>query len=72
LPGWIRAGEASGDLAGLLRHAARGHQRAWSRGTRRVLSWLEPLLIVAVGLMILGVALAVLLPMMRLNRGLGA
>ncbi len=70
LPGWARAGEASGDLSGLFRHAARGHQRAWDRNLRRLLALLEPLLIVAVGLLILLVALAVLLPMLRLNRGL--
>lgn len=70
LPGWARAGEASGDVSGLFRHAARGHQRAWDRNLRRVLALLEPLLIVSVGLLILLVALAVLLPMLRLNRGL--
>lgn len=70
LPGWARAGEASGDLSGLFRHAARGHQRAWDRQLKRVLALLEPLLILAVGVLILLVALAVLLPMLRLNRGL--
>jgi len=70
LPGWVRAGEASGELAPLLRHAARGHQRAWDRSLRRMLALLEPLLIVAVGLLILLVALAILLPMLRLNQGL--
>jgi len=70
LPGWARAGEASGDLSGLFRHAARGNQRAWNRNLSRALALLEPLLIVMVGLLILLVALAVLLPMLRLNRGL--
>ncbi|MCC5849363.1 MAG: type II secretion system F family protein [Verrucomicrobia bacterium] len=70
LPGWARAGEASGELGSLMRHAARGHQRAWDRGLRRALALLEPLLIVAVGVLILIVALAILLPMLRLNRGL--
>ena len=71
LPGWVRAGEASGDLSGLLRHAARSHQRAWDRGLGRTLSLLEPLLIVAVGILILITALAVLLPILRVNQGLG-
>jgi general secretion pathway protein F len=71
LPGWVRAGEAAGDLAPLLRHAALSHQRAWSRGLDRALSLLEPLLILSVGVMILWVALAVLLPMLQLNQGLG-
>ena len=70
LPGWARAGEASGELGSLMRHAARGHQRAWDRGLRRALALLEPLLIVGVGILILLVALAILLPMLRLNRGL--
>lgn len=70
LPGWARAGEASGELAPLLRHAARGHQRAWDRALRRVLALVEPLLIVGVGLLILLVALAILLPMLRLNQGI--
>ena len=68
LPGWIRAGEASGDLASLLRHAALGHERSWRRGLDRMLALLEPVLIVAVGLLILLVALAVLLPMLRMNQ----
>jgi type II secretory pathway component PulF len=72
LPGWIRAGEASGDLANLLRHAATGHERSWKRGLDRLLALLEPVLIIAVGILILLVALAVLLPMLRMNQLLGA
>jgi general secretion pathway protein F len=68
LPGWIRAGEASGDLPGLLRHAASGHERAWRRGMDRLLALLEPALIIAVGGLILLVALAILLPMLRMNQ----
>ena len=71
LPGWVRAGESSGNLAPLLRHAARGSQRAWERGMRRALALLEPALILLVGGLILLVALSVLLPMLQLNRGLG-
>lgn len=68
LPGWIRAGEVSGDLPNLLRHAALGHERSWKRGLNRLLALLEPALIIAVGLLILLVALAVLLPMLRMNQ----
>lgn len=71
LPGWIRAGEASGDLADLLRHAAVGHERSWRRGLDRMLALLEPLLIIAVGILILLVSLAVMLPMLRMNQVLG-
>lgn len=72
LPGWVRAGESSGNLAPLLRHAARASQREWERRMRRAMGLLEPLLILLVGGLILLVALAVLLPMLRLNQGLGA
>ncbi len=71
LPGWAMAGEASGGLSELMEHAARGQQRAWERGLRRALALLEPIMIVGVGVLILVVALAVLLPMLRMNRGLG-
>lgn len=70
LPGWIRAGEASGDLAGLLRHASKSHQRAWNRGLSRTLSLVEPVLIISVGVLILLVALAILLPMLKVNQSL--
>jgi len=71
LPGWIRAGEAAGDLSGMLRHASQSHQRAWGRGLARLLSLVEPLLIISVGLLILIVALAILLPMLKVNQTLG-
>jgi general secretion pathway protein F len=71
LPGWIRAGESSGDLAPLLRHAARAFQRSWERGMRKAMALLEPLLILFVGGLILLGALSVLLPMLQLNQGLG-
>ncbi len=71
LPGWIRAGEASGDLAGLLRHAGLSHQRAWNRGLVRSLALVEPLLIISVGVLILLVALAILMPMLKVNQSLG-
>ncbi len=70
LPGWAQAGESSGELAPLLRHAAQSQQRVWDRSLRLALSLLEPALIVGLGLLILVVALAVLLPMLRLNQGL--
>lgn len=72
LPGWLEAAEAGGDIPGMLRHAARGHQRAWERKVQQALALLEPILIVGVGLLILLVALSVLLPMLKVNRSLGA
>ena len=55
----------------LLRHAARASQRSWERGMRKAMALLEPLLIVGVGGLILIGALSVLLPMLRMNQGLG-
>lgn len=68
LPGWFQAGEASGDLAGLLEQAARRFQVQWEHYLNRVLKLVEPLLILAVGVFVLLMALAILLPILSLNR----
>lgn len=68
LPGWIQAGEASGKLSSLLEHAADRFQQQWDRVIARSLGWLEPLLILLVGGFVLLVALAILLPILSLNR----
>jgi general secretion pathway protein F len=68
--GWARAGEASGDLAGMLDVAARRARDHVDRLTVRSLALLEPLLIVALGAMVFVVALAVFLPILALNQGL--
>ncbi len=72
LSGWMKAGEQTGTLHELLLHAARAEERAWDRGVKRSLSLIEPLLIVGVGVMILVVALAILLPMLRINSQLSS
>ncbi len=71
LPGWIRAGEASGQLPRLLDRAADQFQRRWDRRVDRALALLEPALILAVGAAVLFLALAVLLPILSLNETLG-
>jgi general secretion pathway protein F len=68
LPGWFQAGEASGDLAGLLEQAARRFQVQWESYLNRLLKLIEPALILLVGIFVLLIALAILLPILSLNR----
>ncbi len=70
LPGWMRAGEASGRLEGLLDNAADRYQQRWDRRVARLLSVLEPVLILVVGLFVLMIALSILLPVLQLNQSL--
>jgi general secretion pathway protein F len=71
LPAWIQAGEASGALEKLLDTAGNAFQQHWNRFAGRTLSWLEPVLILMIGLFVLLVTLSILLPIMSLNRMLG-
>lgn len=71
LPAWIQAGEASGAMERLLDSAGNTYQHQWDRFVARTLSWLEPLLILGIGLFVLLVTLSVLLPIIALNRMLG-
>ncbi|MBN1268778.1 MAG: type II secretion system F family protein [Kiritimatiellae bacterium] len=70
LPSWVQAGEASGDLAGLLENAARRYQQQWDRTTTRALAVLEPVLVLLVGGLVLLLALSILLPVLSLNRAI--
>lgn len=71
LPAWVQAGEASGALERLLETAGNTYQHQWDRTVARTLGWLEPVLIIALGLFVLLVTLSVLLPIMSLNQMLG-
>lgn len=71
LPAWIQAGEASGALERLLDTAGNAYQHQWNRYVSRTLSWLEPILILAIGIFVLLVTLSVLLPIIALNQLLG-
>lgn len=71
LPAWIQAGEASGALERLLETAGNAYQHQWNRYVSRTLSWLEPILILAIGIFVLLVTLSVLLPIISLNQMLG-
>lgn len=71
LPGWIQSGEASGALARLLDTAAGSFQYRWEKYIARILSLLEPVLIVCIGAFVLLVVLSVLLPVLAMSRALG-
>lgn len=68
LGGWIGVGESSGMLERVLHHAGERLQRRWERIIARRLALLEPALILAVGVVVLLTALAVILPIMRMNQ----
>jgi len=70
LPGWIRAGEASGDLVNLLGNAAQRYERNWDKTVTRSLNLIEPILIMCVGTFVLIIALAILLPVLSMNQAL--
>lgn len=70
LPGWVRAGEASGDLAGMLEHAAARSQQVWERRITRTTTLIESALVVFVGACVFVLALAIILPILSLNQGL--
>ena len=72
LPGWIRIGEASGGLAKLLDSAGQRYQVRWDRFITRCLSFLEPILIIAIGGFVLLVTLSVLLPVLQLSQAVGS
>lgn len=68
LPSWVEAGEASGALPAMLDAASARYQQQWDRLLARFLALLEPLLILLLGGFVLVVALAILLPILSLNK----
>ena len=70
LPGLIQVGEATGELERLLDNGGKRYQDQWERFSSRCLSFLEPLLILAIGGFVLLVTLSVLLPVLSLSKGL--
>ncbi|HTI16409.1 MAG TPA: type II secretion system inner membrane protein GspF [Trinickia sp.] len=63
----IRSGEATGDVTTMLDRAADGEARELERRTMFLTSLLEPLLILAMGGVVLVIVLAVMLPIIDLN-----
>ncbi|HVW53054.1 MAG TPA: type II secretion system inner membrane protein GspF [Trinickia sp.] len=63
----IRSGEATGDVTTMLDRASEGEARELERRTMFLTSLLEPLLILAMGGIVLVIVLAVMLPIIDLN-----
>lgn len=71
LANWLRMGEDSGRLAEMAARAAGAYLRDWNRAAERLITVLEPVLVIAVGGLVLVVAISLLLPVLSLSRGLG-
>jgi general secretion pathway protein F len=63
----IRSGEATGDVTTMLDRASEGESRELERKTMFLTSLLEPLLILAMGGIVLVIVLAVMMPIIELN-----
>ena len=61
-------GEATGDLPKMLAHAAANEARQVERRATAAAALLEPLLILIMGAIVLGIVLAVLMPIIELNQ----
>ncbi len=68
LPGWIRAGEVSGEIPQLLESAGKRYEQQWERLVTRSIAVFEPLLVLLAGGFVLLLALAILLPILSLNK----
>lgn len=64
----ISSGEASGELDSMLERAAKHQESEMDSLLATMLSVLEPLLIVIMGLMVLGIVMAILLPIFQINQ----
>jgi general secretion pathway protein F len=64
---FIRLGEQTGQLPQMLRRAAKQHSDEVERRTGTLTSVLEPLMIVGMGVVVMLIVLAVLLPIMQMN-----
>lgn len=67
LPHWIQIGESSGNMEDVLKFTGDRFQDRWDRYVNRCLSQLEPILIIAVALLVLLVVLSVLLPIIDMS-----
>jgi general secretion pathway protein F len=64
----IGSGEATGKLPEMLRRAATGQSEELARRTMLLTSLLEPALIVTMGVVVLLIVLAVLMPIIEINQ----
>lgn len=65
---FARQGEQTGELPAMLQRAARQLSTEVQRRSMQMATILEPLLIVAMGLVVMLIVLAVLLPIIQLNQ----
>jgi len=68
LAGIIQIGENSGALEEVLQNAEERYQSKWEQQLAKVMAWLEPALILGVGVFVLLVVVSILLPILSLNR----
>ena len=64
----IATGEKSGRIVEVLNKAADSYEEVFGRSVKRALSLLEPVMILAMGVVVSFIVLAVLLPMFQLNQ----
>lgn len=64
----IATGEKSGRIVEVLNKAADSYEEVFGRSVKKALSLLEPVMILAMGLVVSFIVLAVLLPMFQLNQ----
>ena len=67
----IASGEQSGNLEQMLDRAASQQERELNTIINTTLKLLEPLIIVGMGVMVLGIVMAVLMPIFNLNQLVG-
>ena len=67
----VAGGEQAGDLGGMLDHAAELQEADLEQTGQVLLAVLQPALILLVGLVVLYIVLAILLPVMNLSQMLG-
>ena len=70
LPGWIHAGEASGNLEELLMKVSNRYEQRWERSVARATELLVPAIVMLLGAFVLMVAIAILLPITSINQAL--
>lgn len=68
---WIRVGEAGGCISPMLDAAASRLRREWERALAHRLALLEPVLLATLGIFILVMSLALILPIAGMTRALG-
>lgn len=66
----MRAGEASGQLGEMLKFAAENAELESEQKTKLFTGLLEPILILLMGLMVLGIVMAVMEPILEMNSGI--